>query len=478
MDADPGDPGDPARRLPWIAAALAAGVALAGCGGPTFERVGPVQPAAAPPVTAVTPVTPVAPMTPMTPVTIDRIVLRWSNVYLVRKPGAAVLVDAGSPSDREALAAALAERGVLPSQIQAVVVTHAHADHAGCARWLQTQGAAVVLGAADAAVAARGRNDPLHATNLLGALLAPVFMFPFDGFTPDVAVDHEIDLADRGFPEVHVVPVPGHTAGSIAAVIGREAFSGDLVKGGLVIGAGTPSEHLYQADRLADHRSLAALLGRGVTRLYPGHSGPLDAGDVQAWLGAAGPETGDNALSLEADARGELPRHGNAGGTAGLRVRAIVGRGGPGLGYASGAELRAGYLGGGIYEADAHPLGVALRATSGAMVMATAGAGLGGIRGNTASHAVVELDGELPAGPLRILARTSLGWALGGPAYASDAHGVADELGAVLGVRLGGDRAWGDYRAGHGPYLALGYRDLGGGESLGIVLGWGAFAGK
>src|SRR5215475_897507 len=292
-----------ARRSPC--APVMIGAALAACGGPAFERIGPAQPAA--PDTA--------------QIANDRIELTWSNVYLVRRPGAAVLVDAGSPSDCDALAAALAERGVPPSQIRAVVVTHAHADHAGCARWLQRQGAAIVLGAGDAAVAARGSNDPLHATNLLGALLAPTFMFPFDGFTPDVVVDREIDLADRGFPEVRVFPVPGHTAGSIAAVVGGEAFSGDLLKGGLVVGAETPSEHLYETDLLADHRALAALLDRGVTRLYPGHRGPLDAGEVKAWLAGAGPGAGDDSISIEADARGELPRHsglGDASATAGL----------------------------------------------------------------------------------------------------------------------------------------------------------------
>jgi hypothetical protein len=34
---------------------------------------------------------------------------------------------------------------------------------------------------------------------------------------------------------------------------------------------------------------------------------------------------------------------------------------GASLGYAGGVDLRAGYLGGGIYEADGHLLGVAAR---------------------------------------------------------------------------------------------------------------------
>jgi len=445
--------------------------ALAACA-PQFERVGPAAPAPA------SPTAPAAPTAPTSPITIERIELQWSNVYLVRKPDAAILIDAGSPQDRDALVAALAARGVTPSLLKVVVVTHAHADHAGCARWLQTQGAQIVLGAGDLAVAARGSNDPLHATKLLGALLAPVFMFPFEPFTPEVAVEHELALADRGFPEIHVVPVPGHTPGSLAAVLGSEVFSGDLVKGDLVGDAHTPSEHLYQADRLADHRSLAALLTRGVTRLYPGHRGPLDSDEVRVWLAGADAAAGDNAVSIEADARAELPRHGDAGGTGGLRLRAIVGRTGPGVGYAFGGEVRGGYRDGGTIEADAHPLGLALRSAAGGFAMVTGGLGVGGVRGNTASHAIVELAGELPAGPVRLLARGGLGWALGGPAYASTARGGADELTALLGVRLGRDDAWGDYRAGHGPYLAFTYRDLGGAELFGVALGFDAFAGK
>lgn len=444
-----------------MGAASVAALALVACA-PQFQHVGP----AAPQVAA------------DAPTTIDRIELQWSNVYLIRKGDAAVLVDAGSPSDQGALAAALERRGVLPAQIKAVVVTHAHADHAGNARWLQTQGAAVVLGAADTTVAARGSNDPLHATDLLGALLAPVFMFPFAAFQPDVAVDHEIDLADRGFPELHVVPVDGHTPGSVAVVLGNEAFSGDLVVGGLVIRPHAPREHIYHADRLGAHRSIAALLDRGTTRFYPGHKGPLDGAEVKAWLAGAEPDTGNNAVSIEADVRGELPDEGDAGVTAGLRVRGMLGRGGPGLGYAFGGDVRGGYLDGGIYEADAHPLGVALRGAGGSFVMATGGVGVGGVRGNTASHAVVELSGELGAGPVRVLARGSVGWALGGDDYAGDAHGIADELTALFGVRLGREHRWGPYRAGRGPYLAVTYRDLGGAELYGIALGAGAFAGK
>ena len=146
------------------------------------------------------------------------------------------------------------------------------------------------------------------------------------------------------------------------------------------------------------------------------------------------------------------------------------------IGYAAALELRAGYLDGGVYEADLRPLGLALRCS--ALVSVTGGVGIGGIRSNSATHAVGELAAEKPAGPLHLIARASVGWRLGGPRYAGDAHGVADELSAQLGLRLGRDHRWGAYVAGKGPFVALTYRDLGGAELFGLALGFDAFAAR
>jgi hypothetical protein len=113
----------------------------------------------------------------------------------------------------------------------------------------------------------------------------------------------------------------------------------------------------------------------------------------------------------------------------------------------------------------------------GLSIALTGGVGIGGPRGAAATHLPVELDLQLPAGPVRVLARAGLGWRLSGADYTGDAHGLADEASALVGVRLGRDRRyWARISAGGGPFLALTYRDLGGDEQYGVALGldlWG-----
>ena len=420
-------------------------VALVACAGPRFH-----------------------PVASTTPLQIERIELVWSNVYLVTKGDAAILIDSGSPQDKDALDAALAARHVTPG---AVVLTHVHADHAGLAHHLQSRGAKIILGAADVAVASRDKNDPLPATGLLGGWLAPLFMFEREPFTPDVAVDHEIDLADFGLPELHVVPAPGHTPGSLVIVAGTDAFTGDLFKGGYFAKyfVTRPSEHYYQADPAADHQAVRSLLDRGVRTFYLGHGGPASADDVRDWVATADDSTWSRFASIETGVLAETPRDTGSSELAGsLRLRWGIGHS---LAYEGGFDLRSGELGGSHLAIDFHELGVAWRGSDGGIVAVTSGFGFGGERGLGATHLPVELSAEIPLGPTRLIGRAGLGWRVGGSAYSATAHGIADELTALVGIRLGRDRLWGKVVAGLGPYVALTYRDLGGVELYGVSVG-------
>ncbi|MDD4097814.1 MAG: MBL fold metallo-hydrolase [Lentisphaeria bacterium] len=53
------------------------------------------------------------------------------NVFLVRQAGKSYLVDAGNAPGRGSLAAKLAALGVMPEQIDGVLITHIHPDHVG-----------------------------------------------------------------------------------------------------------------------------------------------------------------------------------------------------------------------------------------------------------------------------------------------------------------------------------------------------------
>src|SRR3954454_24408531 len=85
---------------------------------------------------------------------------RWVNYYLVTEGDGAILVDAGYPGYAADLEAAFAALGRRLTDVEAVIVTHHHVDHAGTAEHLRASGATVHVAQADAAIV-RGER-PSH----------------------------------------------------------------------------------------------------------------------------------------------------------------------------------------------------------------------------------------------------------------------------------------------------------------------------
>lgn len=220
-------------------------------------------------------------------IAISQIRLEWSNVFLLRRGDAAMLVDAGSPGDWDRLVDALHAEGLSPADLRIVVLTHAHADHSGLAARLQQAGVPIAIGHGDEPMAARGHNDPLRPTGAFATLLRPAIDFAHAPFTPDVRVAAPRDLYAFGFPEVRVEPMPGHTPGSLVLWVGdREVLAGDTMLGGTLGGTFSPGiagEHYYQGDVRRNHCNVDQLLNRGAQRFYVGHGGPIDRASVVAW---------------------------------------------------------------------------------------------------------------------------------------------------------------------------------------------------
>jgi len=180
------------------------------------------------------------------------------NVYLVRGPNGAALVDTGmdDASSRTALVAALAAYGLSLGDLGAVVCTHYHPDHCGLGATFVDAGAEVMMSAVDTASLAAFFDDPAsdsRRSTFFGRHRVPAefeervtAMFPFfrslqEPFRPTrtIADGEIVNLAGITFEVLHT---PGHTRGHVCLL---EPESGVLLTGDHV----TPGEATHVSMR-------------------------------------------------------------------------------------------------------------------------------------------------------------------------------------------------------------------------------------
>lgn len=192
------------------------------------------------------------------------------SVYAVETAAGTVLVDAGCGLEPELIAANLRRDGFDPSAIHTVVLTHAHADHAGGARgWKDRTGCLVVAPAGERAVV-EGTVD--QSAVLEQAKRAG--LYPSDYVFPTVTVDRGVgdgETLDFGDVRLQALEVAGHTPHHtcyLTDLDGRRVlFSGDAVLyGGSLLLQNTPGCSLD-----AYRRDIGKLAGLGVDVLLPGH---------------------------------------------------------------------------------------------------------------------------------------------------------------------------------------------------------------
>jgi glyoxylase-like metal-dependent hydrolase (beta-lactamase superfamily II) len=217
---------------------------------------------------------------------IVRLSVASANVFVVEQNGKRLMIDAGNPGDEIEYERGMREHGIDPASLDYLLLTHAHTDHAGTAAYFkETYGIRVIGGAADRPlIESEGRGSEICSTSLLARLILwSRSGMHYESFQLDTPLDGPFDLATLGMEGV-VLPSPGHTPGSVVAVIGGHAFVGDLIRGGL-LQPESPQTHFFMCDLAENRTRIRELLARdGIVRWHPAHFGPLEVDAVREYL--------------------------------------------------------------------------------------------------------------------------------------------------------------------------------------------------
>lgn len=176
-----------------------------------------------------------------------------TNYYLLETKSGKLLIDCGWPGTLPKLLAQLKRKGISIKEIQYLLVTHFHPDHAGITQDLKRLGIKLVLLESQAnfitpfAQYFNGKNFPY-----LEITQSDNLILKFEGsrkFLASIGLNGEI------------LSTPGHSDDSITLILDEGlAFTGDLSPRFMI----SEEDHITQQswNRIYEHK---------ITRIYPAH---------------------------------------------------------------------------------------------------------------------------------------------------------------------------------------------------------------
>lgn len=191
------------------------------------------------------------------------------HAYLVELSSGPVLIDAGVDPEAAAIRSNLEGLGFSVADLAGILLTHAHADHAGGVRALAEAGVPVFGDAAEVDLLARGTDFALglEAAKENGTYPRDYIYPHYDGAT---ALSKGWSLRD-GERTLTAIATPGHSPGSTSYLLEapgyRALFSGDAV----FLGGFISLLNVEGSDPAAYRRGLPALGRLSVDGLFPGH---------------------------------------------------------------------------------------------------------------------------------------------------------------------------------------------------------------
>jgi hydroxyacylglutathione hydrolase len=159
-----------------------------------------------------------------------------SNVFLLTNGKINILIDTSMGRLWNKLQKRLEKSGI--AQIDYLILTHAHFDHAANANRIKIKyGASVIIHKDEANFLAKGDNIIPQGTTLLTrplVNLAGKRFFSLMEYEPcqcDISVDNSLDLTEMGI-NACIIHTPGHTCGSVSVIVENEiALVGDAMFG-------------------------------------------------------------------------------------------------------------------------------------------------------------------------------------------------------------------------------------------------------
>ncbi|MCL5096497.1 MAG: MBL fold metallo-hydrolase [Candidatus Omnitrophica bacterium] len=193
-----------------------------------------------------------------------------SHVYLIDGGTELALVDAGAGLDLDRIVANIRKDGLDSAKLKYLLLTHAHADHAGgCRQWRDRFGVRLFASPQAARFIRAGDEAGIS----LSAAKAGGF-YPADYHFRPCPVDSELregDVIRVGDCELRALDTSGHCSGMLSYAMSIDTktylFSGDtLFHGGRIL-----MTNVYDCDFQAYVLSLRKLAKLAVDVLLPGH---------------------------------------------------------------------------------------------------------------------------------------------------------------------------------------------------------------
>lgn len=246
------------------------------------------------------------------------------NWYLMVEGGRATLIDGGFPGHYATFRRGMETLGLAIQDIEAILLTHAHADHMGILERVRREsGGRVLVGKADVnratlpyqlpwwALLSNGWR-PQTARMLLHATSNGVFWGRPLAKAEAVPLNVPLDIPGRPI----ALATPGHTAGETCFYVesSQLLFTGDALATISILGTHPAGPqllpHFVNDDDGAAQSSLDRLRQLGTLTLLPGHGAP--------WRGDLAVAVGE-ALALRASETGQHARRREEGEQSALR---------------------------------------------------------------------------------------------------------------------------------------------------------------